>query len=155
MKSNAALVKSLLLIAPLALLVPLQAKPQGKVVSPQAPAAAAKDDSAEADVTLPGTVLVRPNGKGFLSLTIEGNGFKLAFYDAKKKQIPCDVAKAAARWRPNYKTTEDRKILLPSSDGKTLESSDVRPPYNFKLFLTLLSEDGQAVESYGNIDFRG
>jgi hypothetical protein len=89
-----------------------------------------------------------------LGLTIDNGGFKLSFYDKKKKPVDCDVARAAARWQPNYTVVEAHCILNPTGDGKTLISPTVRPPYNFKLHLTLLSDDGQAVESY-TIDFHG
>lgn len=149
MKINAAFLKSLLLAAPFVFSLPAMAKPQGKTAPAPAPAEEAKSEGTEEEATIPGYSVERKNGKGYLGLTMEGNGFKLSFYDAKKKPVACDVARATARWRTNYKTSEEFKTLLPSGDGMTLVSPDVKPPYNFKLvFLTLLSEDGEVLESY-------
>ena len=152
MKINAAFLKSLLLATPIIFTLPAVAKPQGKTAPAPAASEEAKAEGEEAEPTIPGLSVPRKSGNGYIGVTIEGSGFKLAFYDAKKKPVPCDVARATARWRPHYKTTEEFKTLTPSGDGMTLVSSDVRPPYNFKLFLTLLSEDGQALESY-SLDF--
>ena len=48
-----------------------------------------------------GIEIARPNG-GFLGLQIVNNNFVLSFYDAKKKKIPPDVARAALRWPVKY-----------------------------------------------------
>jgi hypothetical protein len=153
MKINAALAKTLLLVASTGMVLPMLAKPPAK----PAPAPAQQEETAKADgeepePTIPGVSAPRANG-GFIGIEIAGGGFKLSFYDKKKKQVDCDVARAAARWKPNYTIVQERSILNPSGDGKTLVSSDVRPPYNFKLHLTLLSEDDKAVESF-TLDFR-
>ena len=153
MKINAALAKSLLLVVSTSLVVPLLAKPPAKP-APAKQEETAKSEGDEAVPTIPGTEVARKDGT-YLGITIENACFKIAFYDEKKKQIDCPVARAAARWKPNYTVVEEHCTLNPSGDGKTLISPTVRPPYNFKLFLTLLSEDGQAVESFGNIGFRG
>jgi len=87
--------------------------------------------------TIPGQVIARNNG-GFLGLTIVSNNFVIAFYDAEKKPMAVDVARATARWSVNYN---------PSPDGMSLTSTKfVRPPFTFKLFLTLLgpAEDSPA-----------
>ena len=81
------------------------------------------------------------------------SGFKLSFYDKEKKPVECDVARAAVRWNPHYKLGEERRVLNPSGDGKTLVSAPVRPPYNFLFFLTLLGENGEAVESFPGLKF--
>ncbi|MBX3736664.1 MAG: hypothetical protein KF715_08250 [Candidatus Didemnitutus sp.] len=119
-----------------------------------------KTDDKKTEAKIAGIVIVRPNGT-FLGLTLEGGTFKLSFYDKDKKSAPADVTRAAARWNPNYKLGSERIILNLSGDGKALVGSKpVRPPYAFKLFLTLLkgavsadgSEAEQAVENY-TIDF--
>jgi len=153
MKINAALAKSLLLAASTSLVLPMLAKPPAKAV----PAAAkqeetAKPDGEEPEAVIEGVSAARANG-GFIGVTLADSGF-MAFYDAKKKPVDSDVSRAAARWKPNYKIGEERRMLNPSGDGKTLTSSPVRPPYNFKLYLTLLGENDQAVESFV-MDFRG
>lgn len=115
----------------------------------------------EAEPKIAGITITRPNGT-FLGLALEGGTFKLSFYDAKKKPAAPDVTRAAARWNPNYKTGSERMILNLSADGKALVGSrPVRPPYTFKLYLTLLAPTStpgsegaeQATESYV-VDFR-
>jgi hypothetical protein len=148
MKLNAALAKTLLMVASVGMVVPIvsaaPAKPKpGK--QPDAPATpAAPGDEA---IVIPGTVVSRANG-GFLSIQVENGCLKLSFYDAKKKIADPDVDRAAARWNPKYKVGDERRVLVRSEDGKSLISPVIRPPYNFKLFLTLLSADDKAVESY-------
>ena len=96
--------------------------------------------------TIPGQVIARNNG-GFLGLTIVSNNFVIAFYDAEKKPMAVDVARATARWSVNYKAFDERAVLNPSPDGMSLTSTKfVRPPFTFKLFLTLLgpAEDSPA-----------
>jgi hypothetical protein len=125
------------------------------------PAAPGKADAKKAEPKIDGIEILRPNG-AFLGLTLDGGTFKLSFYDEKKKPVKPDITRAAARWNPNYKQGSERIILNLSADGKSLVGSKpVRPPYAFKLYLTLLkpsagtaSESGeQASESYV-VDFR-
>lgn len=154
MKTNAAFAKSLLVVASFGLVLPMLAKPPAK----PAPAAAKQEEAAkaegdDAEATIPGVSVARKNGD-FIGIEIADGGFKLSFYDKKKKQIDCDVARATARWNPKYKKGDERAVLNPSGDGKTLTSPNIRPPYNFKLYLTLLSSDDQAVETFV-VDFRG
>ena len=154
MKINAALAKSLLMAASVGIVTPVFAKTPAKDGSASAKQeATAKPEDKEPEATIPGTSHERPNG-GFIGITADPtNGFTISFYDKDKKQIPCDVARASARWKPNYKIGEERRIFNPSGDGQTLTAPAPRPPYNFKLFLTLLSEDGAVVENYA-LDFR-
>jgi len=90
-----------------------------------------------------------PRGeKGFLGIQIVDSTFKLSFYDAKKKPVAVDVARAALRWDPKYKLGQERVVLNPGSDGKSLSSPrNIRPPYNFKLFITLLKDSSGSDES--------
>jgi hypothetical protein len=151
MKINAALAKSLLLVTSFGLALPVLAQ------APAKPAPAKQAEIAkEEEPVIPGLAVARKNG-GFIGLELADGGFKISFYDEKKKPIPCDVARATIRWNPNNKKGDERRILNLSGDGKTLVSNPpvVRPPYIFKLYLTFLSEDGQAVESFPMIDFRG
>ncbi|MES2697061.1 MAG: hypothetical protein V4773_26590 [Verrucomicrobiota bacterium] len=95
--------------------------------------------------------------KGFMGIQIVGTVFKLTFYDDKKKPIAADVDRAALRWDPKNKIGEERVVL--NSDGGTSLTApkNIRPPYNFKLFITLIKDaaDGQQPvnESY-SVDFR-
>ncbi len=152
MKINAALAKSLLLAASVGMVMPLLAKPPAKA----APAPAKQGEIAKTDetpeATIPGVSAPRAKG-GFIGIEVNDSGFKLSFYDKDKKAVDCDVARAAVRWKPDYKIGEERRVLNPSGDGKTLVSTPVRPPYNFRFSLTLLSENGEAVESFPGLKF--
>jgi len=146
MKINAALAKSLLLAASTGMVMPILAKPPAK----QAPAKqeeTAKPEGEEPEPTIEGVSAPRANG-GFIGVTVNEAGFKVSFYDKKKKPVDCDVARAAVRWNPGYKIGEERRVLNPSGDGKSLTSSSVRAPYNFRFYLTLLNENGESVESF-------
>jgi hypothetical protein len=95
--------------------------------------------------------------KGYMGIQIVNSTFKLSFYDAKKKPITPDVARAALRWDPKYKVGEERVILNPSDKALT-SPKNIRPPYNFKLFITLFKEPAEGAdpvvsENY-TIDFR-
>jgi len=97
-----------------------------------------------------GITLARANGT-FLGLALDGGNLRLSFYDDKKKPVPPDVPRAAARWNPRYKLGEDRTVLNPAPDGKSLLGVRiVRPPFNYKIYLTLLKGggDGAGNESY-------
>jgi hypothetical protein len=113
------------------------------------PASGAKKPAIiEKEPVIPGIVIPRTNG-GYLGLTLENSNFKLSFYDAKKKPVTVDVARATARWPVHYKTTEERTVLNPTPDNLALIANKfVRPPYVFKLYLTLLKgEEGTAEDS--------
>lgn len=82
--------------------------------------------------------------KGFLGIQVVNGNFKLSFYDAKKKPAPPDVTRAVLRWDPKYKVGKERAILTPGGGANSLTSEkNIKPPYNFKLFITLL-RDGAA-----------
>lgn len=129
-------------------------KPEAKKTDPKKTDAKKKEEP-----KIEGIVIERANG-AYLGLKLENGTYKLSFYDAKKKPVAPDVSRAAARWNPQYKQFSERAILNPSADGKALVGGKpVRPPYTFKLYLTLLKgeaaadgEGGQAVESFV-IDF--
>jgi len=153
MKINAVLAKSLLLAASVGLVVPLLAKPPVK----SAPAPAKQEEIAKPEgdapeATIPGISAPRAKG-GFIGIEVDDSGFKLSFYDKDKKPVECDVARATARWRPSYKIGEEHRVLNPSGDGKTLTSTPVRPPYNFRFALVLLNENGDAVDSFPALKF--
>lgn len=116
--------------------------------TPTAPAKAkpetAKTAKKEEAPKIEGIVLTRANG-GFLGLKLEGGTFKLSFYDKDRKALPADYPRALARWNPNYKAGSERVMLNQAADGNSLVGNKpVRPPYAFKLYLTLLRGEAAA-----------
>jgi hypothetical protein len=104
---------------------------------------------------IPGIVIPRANGNQ-LGLTISNGTFKLSFYDKKRKAILADVTRARATWNPVYKAIPEATILNVLEGGKALGGGKpVRPPYAFKLHLTLLKGEGEAEEAVDTfvIDF--
>lgn len=154
MKINAAFAKSLLLVASFGLVVPLLAQAPAK--RKPAPAPTVQEETAkaaDAEPMVPGTVIKRTDDS-FLSVTVENNCFKIAFYDAKKVQQAPDVTRAAIRWSPKNKKGDERRILNAAADGQSLISPPpVLPPHNFRIYVTLLNDKDEAVETY-NTDFR-
>jgi hypothetical protein len=153
MKLNAALAKTLLMAASIGMVVPVlaqnapsapaqKAKPGSKPSTPAKPVEEKKEPAVE------GIEIARSKG-GFLGLALEDGRWVLRFYDDKKEQIAPDVARANARWNPPNRVNDERTVLNPTGDGKTLKAPlFVQGPRVFPLFLTLLAEDGSAVESY-------
>lgn len=97
-------------------------------------------------------------GSGYLGLQLVSGTFKLSFYDAKKKSVEADVGRAVLRWPVAYRELDERTVLNRSADGKSLTSPKiVKPPHNFKLFITLLpAETGEEAGSETFVvDFRG
>lgn len=87
-----------------------------------------------------GIAIARPNG-GFLGLELIESTYKLTFYNAQKLPVAPDVARALLRWSPKGKVTQERYMLNPGEDGKSLSSGrPVRPPYAFKLYITLIKD---------------
>ena len=159
MKTTALLVKSLLVAAAFGLVVPgfaqygsaAKAKAKDAGEAPANPAAPTKEDEKEGKIV--GLEIARANGN-FLGLSIEGGGFKLAFYDAKKKPVAIDVASGVVRWQQVSRKGSELAPLSPSGDGKALASAKfVQPPRTFKVFLTLFNAAGDAVENY-TVDYR-
>lgn len=112
---------------------------------------AAKKD--EPPPKIEGMEIARSAG-GFLGLQVVGGNFKLAFYDKDKKPVAPNVGRAVLRWTPNYKPGNE-VYVLGAGDGKSLTAEKtVRPPYSFKLFMSLFVEGKEdPVESYV-VDFR-
>ena len=103
-----------------------------------------------------GTELARPNGL-YLGLTLADGKFKLTFYDKKKKPTKVDVTRGLARWANIHGPGDNRAVMNPDGAHSLVAPQFVRPPYVFKLYLTLMKGDGDAsevVESYV-VDFRG
>jgi hypothetical protein len=151
------LLRKVLVAALLGAAVPLGAETVPPVTTPPPKpgkvAPVAPETKPEEEPKIAGIVISRAKG-GFLSLTLENSNFKLAFYGPKKLPVPADVARANARWPVHYTVFDEHAVLTPSADGMALISTKfVRPPYVFKLYLTLIVEDSaEPPESYV-IDF--
>ncbi len=134
-------------------------KPPASKPNPAKPAPGKADPKSKEEEmgVIEGTTIARANGH-FLGLKLESGKYKLTFYDKKKKPEKADVTRAIARW-PNLQGPGDNRATLNvAGDGTYLTAPQfVRPPYVFKVFITLLSGEGDqavAVENY-TIDFRG
>jgi len=141
---------------PPATTVPVTPSKPGVSTPPSKPGAKAKVEvKKEVELKIPGTVITRPNGT-FLGLELDGNKFKLSFYDAKKKPMNPDVLRATARW-PDPRGPRNLFTLL-SLNGKALiANKPVLPPYNFQVVFNLFQSDDEgasAAETY-TLPFRG
>lgn len=146
MTFNTAVAKSLLMAASIGMVVPLVAQTPYK---PAKPAKAPVEEPAKID----GIEIPRQNG-GFVGLTVDGVRLVLKFYDADKKPVALDVARAAARWTPINRKGEVRTVLNPDETGKALVSPPVAlPPLVFTAYITLLDEHDKTVEFF-NADLR-
>jgi hypothetical protein len=140
-----------LLVVSLATGVIAQTPPVGTPIKPKveakpAPSAAtAQAQKAEApEPTIDGYVISRANG-GFLGVTMNGLSMRVAFYDAKKKPVAPDVARALARFRlPAAPSEEIRSILNLGGDGVSLVSlPQFRRPLTYNVRMAFISADGQ------------
>ncbi|MDE3083599.1 MAG: hypothetical protein KGJ37_00075 [Verrucomicrobiota bacterium] len=122
---------------------------------PTAKSNATKKPADKAEPKIPGFTIKRDNG-GFLGLEIDDNtNFKLSFYDANKKPVAPDVARAALRWHQSFKIYDQRTVLNPSGDGKSMTSSYVvRRPWNFKLYIFLFVEGNETAVEHYIVDFQ-
>jgi hypothetical protein len=99
-------------------------------------------------------------GGGYLGVQIANGSFKINFYDADKKPVAPNVARALLRWDPKNKIGQERLVLNPGGPNSLVGTKPVKPPYTFKLFIVLIKDaagesgDNPAGESYV-IDFRG
>jgi hypothetical protein len=118
-----------------------------------APKAATKQDAKKKKAEEPpakvaGVAVSR--GTGFLGVQLVDSKFKVTFYDAKKKPVAPDVARAVVRWNVKYQPEPERALLTPGGDAHSLTSAKiVRAPYTFRLTLILLkgANDGAAEDS--------
>ena len=166
MKPNCPPLRRLLAVALLGCALPLWAQPPTPAsptlktaapasvapATPPAPAVPADKNAMPAAPAPPpkieGIAFARADGR-WLGLAVEGGHLVMRFYDKTKKPEKPDVARASARWNAVGKITETRGVLNPAADGKTLTAPQVvTPPLTFKVYLTLLAEDGAVVESF-------
>ena len=129
----------------------------GLVVVAGAPAATPAAKAAGKSVESPkiaGREIARP-GKGFVGLEILTGNFRLTFYDENREAVPPAAARAVVRWTPANRPGSEFYALEPSADGKALTSPKaVRPPYQFRLFLSLFAAGADAPFESHTVDFR-
>lgn len=95
-----------------------------------------------------------PHGKGFMGIQLVSGTFKLSFYDEKKKPTTPDVTRAALRWDVKYQPTAERTVLNPDGGNALVSSKVVKPPYTFKLNITLIKGEGDdAPTEFLSVDF--
>lgn len=107
----------------------------------KAPAPAPAKKKEEPPGKIEGMEIARGD-KGFLGLQIVNGTFKLSFYDTKKKPIAPDVTRAALRWDPRNRVGQERAVLTADGSNALTSAKNIRPPYSFKLFITLLKDAG-------------
>jgi hypothetical protein len=146
---------ALFAIVGLTLSLPAQPYPPGKG-APKAGAKGTKKEEKE-EPKIEGIEIPRAN-KTYLGLQLVNGAFKMTFYDQEKKPTTPDVARAALRWDAKYKVGQERIILNPGGDPNSLTNpKPIRPPYTFKLFITLLKDSADGDNPVGEsfvIDFR-
>jgi hypothetical protein len=92
--------------------------------------------------TISGTAIQRAHG-GWLGIELKDQNFWLTFYNDKKKPVAADATAAVLWWPVNYQPNNERVELTPSSVPSVLTSAQViKPPYSFKLHITLLTDAG-------------
>jgi hypothetical protein len=111
----------------------------------------------EKEGTIAGTPIKRAQG-GWLGVELKEGSFQLTFYNEKKNPIPADRTSAVFRWPVHYQPNDERTELLPTDNPAVLGSTyPVKPPYAFKLHITVLGgsdNDKDSPESYV-LDFTG
>jgi hypothetical protein len=116
--------------------------------TPAAPAkAGAKAKKDEPPPKIKGLEIPRGD-KGFLGLEIVNSTFKLTFYGVDRKPTTPDATRAVLHLPVHYQPAEERTVLNAGDDGHSLTSPKViRPPWNFKLFITLLGTDANGKDT--------
>ncbi len=104
--------------------------------------------------SIAGREIARP-GKGFLGLEVLAGNFRLTFYDENREAVPPAAARAVVRWTPASRPGSEFFALEHSADGKALTSpKTVRPPYQFRLVLSLFAAGTEAPFETHTVDFR-
>jgi hypothetical protein len=112
------------------------------------------EKKAEEPAKIEGFTLNRPNG-GFLGLEIKGGNFVVTFYNKEKKKTAVDVARAVVRWPVKYQPLDERTVLNPGGPDSLTSSKVVRPPHNFKVYLSLFVAGNETPVESHVIDYRG
>ncbi|GAB1488084.1 hypothetical protein MASR2M8_05270 [Opitutaceae bacterium] len=144
MKFNAALAKSVLMAASIGLVIPVMAQPAIR------PAAArqgpAKEEEEEG--VIDGIAIARPDGR-WLGVTVEGLNLKVTFYDKKKMPEAIDVLRGNARWRLPTIAQQERAVLNPGPDGKSLIGNrPLRKPWTYPVAIVLVNASEEVVETH-------
>jgi hypothetical protein len=101
---------------------------------------------AEPAPKIEGVPIARQDGR-WLGLAVEGGHLMLRFYDKDKKpEKTPDAHRATARWSPVGKSGDERAVLNPAGGALTAPQF-VRPPLNFRVYLTLLDAEGKVIET--------
>ena len=125
----------------------------GNSSSPQKREVAANADQEPAKI--PGIVIERKSGDGFLGLELVDYKYKLTFYGPDKKPQEADYPRALFRWSKINGSGEERYMLSRNGDGDALTSPRyVKPPHNFRLFIVLLDDDEDTESETYHIHFR-
>jgi hypothetical protein len=96
--------------------------------------------TAEPEGTVAGFAIHRANG-GWLGIEVKDQNFWMTFYNEKKKPIAADASAAVLWWTVPYQSNPERTELTASSKPSVLASAyTIRPPYAFKLHITVLSD---------------
>ena len=112
---------------------------------------AAPAPTPEKEGTVGGIAIQR--AEGWLGLELKDGTFQLTFYDAKKHPVAADKSSAVFWWPVHYQPNPERTELTPTDNPAVFASPyKVKPPYAFKLHITLLAPGSSDVESYV-IDF--
>ncbi|MDX2186125.1 MAG: hypothetical protein SFV32_04260 [Opitutaceae bacterium] len=102
---------------------------------------------------VPGVIVPRKDGR-FIALAVEDNRFVLRFLDEGRRQIEPGAVRASARWEAVGLSGEERAVLNPATDGLSLVGApNVKRPYRFKVYLSLLDENGESIENF-QVDMR-
>jgi hypothetical protein len=135
-----------------------QAAPRSGPGAPPAKTAAGKsapaaENKPEEVPKIAGLTIPRTNGT-FLGLQVVNGNFVLTFYDRDKKKAKVDAARATLRWPVKYQPTDERTVLNPGAASTLTSAKGVRPPLNFKVYLSLFVDGSEtATESYV-VDYR-
>ena len=138
-----------------AIVLPFELKVEPSPIALKPGAKAKPEVKKDAEPNIPGTTIARPNGT-FLGLELDGNKFKLSFYDKKKKPVDPDVSHATARW-PDPRGPRNLFCLLAPSGKALVGNKPVVPPFNFQVTFNLFQNEDEkatAVETYV-VPFRG
>jgi len=110
-------------------------------------------DAGGTPAKIEGVEIARPAG-GYLGLNLVGGRFVLSFYDAEKKPAKADVVRASLRWPVRYQPSDERVVLNPAGDGKSLTSAKViRPPHRFRVYIALFVEGNDDPVETHNVEF--